>query len=343
MTHPSYVSIGLRGKGLQPMRYAGLLTMLAFPLLSHAPPADAASALPGLPNKAVVIIIPNAAGGPSDLVGRLIAPKLSESIGHNVIVDNRPSNNGVVAGEIAARGAADGSVLAVGNTGTNAINATLYKRLSYDPVKDFVPIIGIVSGGLVAVANPQLPANSIKELIAYAKRAPGKVIVAIAGATGEIGTNALKQQAGIDMTSVNYKGGAPAVAAILSNESHLTLTNYSSVAGHVAAGKLKLIGVTSAQRDALLPNLPTFAENGLEGYEVEMWYGLFAPVRTPAAVVQAYNREVARIVSQPEIRDKFVAGGYAIVLSSPEQFATRVKSDYEKYRKIILDYNMQVE
>jgi len=312
-------------------------------LIAPVSHAGQAAAIPGLPNKNVVIVVPNTAGGPSDLVGRLIAPKLSETLRQNVVVDNRPSNNGVVAGEIAARGTPDGSVLAVGNTGTHAINATLYKRLSYDPVKDFTPIIGIISSGLVAVANPQLPAESIKELIAYAKKAPGKVIIAIAGATGEIATNALMQQGGFDMTKVNYKGGTPAVAALLSNESHLTLTNYSNVAGQVTAGKLKLIGVTSMKRDPLLPNVPTFVENGLEGYEVEMWYGLFAPVRTPAPVVQAYSREVARIVREPEVRDKLVAGGFEIILSDPQQFAARVKRDYEKFRKVILDHNMQLD
>ena len=320
-----------------------LLPVVALAILPGISPAEAASAIPGLPNKTVVIIVPNAAGGPSDILGRLIAPKLSEAINQNVIVDNRPSNNGVLAGELASRAAADGSVLAVGNTGTHAINATLYKKLAYDPVKDFVPITGILSGGLVAVANPQLPANSIKELIAYAKKAPGKVIIAIAGATGEIATNALKQQAGIDMTNVNYKGGIPAITAIMSNESHLVLTNYSSVAGHVSAGRLKLIGITSAKRDPLIPDVPTFAENGLEGYEVEMWYGFFAPVKTPAPIVQGYYREITRIVSQPDIRDKLVAGGYEIVLSTPEQFAARVNQDYEKFRKIILDHNMQVD
>jgi tripartite-type tricarboxylate transporter receptor subunit TctC len=288
-----------------------------------------------------MIIVPNAAGGPSDLLGRLIAPKLGEAIKQNVIVDNRASNNGVLAGELASRAAPDGSVLTVGNTGTHAINATLYKRLSYDPVKDFAPITMIMSGGLVAVANPSLPANSIRELIAYAKKAPGKVIIAIAGATGEIATNSLKQQAGVDMTSVPYKGGAPAIAALLSNESHLTLTNYSSLVGHVAAGKLKLIGITSAKRDPLLPNVPTFAESGLDGYEVEMWYGFFAPVKTPPAVVQAYYREITRIAGEPDMREKLRSGGYEIVLSSPEQFGKRVRGDYEKFRKVILDHNMQ--
>jgi tripartite-type tricarboxylate transporter receptor subunit TctC len=319
------------------------LVALAGALTALVPAAHAASAIPGLPNKPVVIIVPNAAGGPSDLLGRLIAPKLGEAVKQNVIVDNRPSNNGVLAGELASRGAADGSLLTVGNTGTHAINATLYKRLSYDPVKDFVPITGVMSGGLVAVANPTLPANSIRELVAYAKKAPGKVVIAIAGATGEIATNALKQQAGIDMTNVNYKGGAPAVAAILSNESHLTLTNYSSVSGHVTAGKLKLIGVTSAKRDALLPNVPTFAESGLEGYEVEMWYGFFAPVKTPPAIVQSYYREITRIAGSPDVRDKLVAGGYDVILSTPEQFGARVKGDYEKFRKIILDNHMQID
>ena len=315
----------------------------AFSTAGAAYAAQSASTIPGLPAKPVVIIVPNAAGGPSYLLARIVAPKLSEAVRQNVIVDNRPSNNGVLAGELASRGAPDGSVLTVGNTGTHAINATLYKRLAYDPVKDFTPITMILSGGLVAVANPSLPANSIRELIAYAKKAPGKVIFAIAGATGEVGTNALKQQAGIDMTNVNYKGGTPAIAALLSNESHITLTNYSSLVGHVASGKLKLLGITSAKRDPLLPNVPTFAESGLEGYEVDMWYGFFAPVRTPPAVVQAYYREITRVAAMPDIREKLASGGYEIVLSSPEQFAQRVRGDYEKFRKVILDHNMQLD
>lgn len=291
-----------------------------------------------LPAKPVVIVVPNTAAGPNDFLARVLAPKLSEAVRQNVLVDNRPSANGVIAGEIVARAAPDGSVIAVGNTGTHAINASLYKRLSYDPVRDFVPIVNVMMSGLVLAANPRFPAESIKDIIAHAKKSPGAINVAIAGATGEIATNAIKMMAQIDMNNVPYKGGAPALIAVVSGESHFVLTGYSVVAAQAEAGKLKLLGVTGARRDPMIPNVPTLAESGLEGYDVSMWFGLFAPVRTPAAVVRAYNREINQIMSQPDIRSRVAAQGHEIIAGgTPEQFAEQVRRDAEKYRKIILD------
>ena len=220
-------------------RNACRLAVLAVACLADPALAQQGGPIPGLPARPVVIVVPNAAGGPSDLVARIIAPKLGEVLRQNVVVDNRPSNNGVVAGEIAARAASDGSVLMVGNTGTNAINATLYRRLSYDPMRDFVPIVGVISSGLVAAAHPKLAAENVRDLVAAARRAPGQIAVAIAGATGEIATNAFKLQARIDLNNINYKGGAPAVVAVMAGESQFVLTNYGGVAPQVEAGKLK--------------------------------------------------------------------------------------------------------
>jgi tripartite-type tricarboxylate transporter receptor subunit TctC len=296
-----------------------------------------------MPAKPLQIVVANAAGGPADFIARVISPKLSEALRQSVVVDNRPSANGVVAGEFVARAVADGSVIAVGNSGTHAINYSLYKKPTYDPVRDFAAITEVVNGSLVLVAHPRVPANTVRELIAEAKKAPGKINIAIAGATGEVAGNAFKLKAGVDLNNVPYKGGAPAVIAVMAGESQLVLTNLSGVATQVDAGKLKILGVTGARRDPQLPNVPTFAESGLEGYEVEMWYGLFAPAKTPVAIVQALQREVARIVAVPEIRDKFVAGGYEVVATTPEQFTERVKRDTEKYRRIILESGMQQE
>ena len=296
-----------------------------------------------LPPRPLQIVVANAAGGPADFIARVISPKLSESLRQSVVVDNRPSANGVVAGEFVARAAADGSVIAVGNSGTHAINYSLYKKPTYDPVRDFAAITEIVNGSLVLVAHPRVPANSVRELIAEAKKAPGKFNIAIAGATGEVAGNAFKLKAGIVLNNVPYKGGAPAVIAVMSDESQLVLTNLSGVATQVEAGKLKILGVTGTRRDAQLPNVPTFSESGLDGYEVEMWYGLFAPAKTPAAIVQALQREVARIVAIPDIREKFVTGGYEVVATTPEQFAERVRRDTEKYRRIIVESGMQQE
>jgi len=294
-----------------------------------------------LPNKPVRIIVPNAAAGPNDLVARLIAPKLSETLGQNVIVDNRPSANGVIGAEYVARAVADGTVLAVGNSGTHAVNATLYKKPTYDPVNDFAAITEVIFSSLVLVANPSVKANNVKELIAEAKRAPGKLNIAVAGATGEIAGNLIKMQGKIDLNNIPYKGGAPAVTAVMSNESQLLLTLYSSLKGPIDAGKLKPIGVTGSRRDPQLPNVPTVAEGGLDGYQVEFWVGIFAPAKTPAATVQALNREIVRIVNLPDVKQRLISLGYEVVGSTPEQFAERVRRDTEKYRKIMLDSGMQ--
>ena len=335
---------GHANAGLQTRCHAqGLLLVLVAGTFSPAVSHGQSAATSVFPNKPVTILVPNAAGGPSDLIARLIAPKLSETLRQNVIVDNRASNNGIVAAEMAARAATDGSVIFGGNSGTQAVNATLNRKLPYDPLRDFAPITEAISSGLVAVANPRMPVESIRDLIAYARNAPGKVNFAIAGATGEIAVNVFKKQAQIDANNVNYKGGTPAVFAVISGEAQITLANYSTVAQLVEGGKLKIIGVTGARRDPLLPNVQTFAENGLDGYEVEIWYGFFAPAKTPDAIVQAYFREIARIVNLPEIRGRLVAGGYDVVASTPEVFAAKVGRDLAKYRKIILDANMQID
>lgn len=294
-----------------------------------------------LPNKPVRIIIPNAAAGPNDLVGRLVAPKLSETLGQSVIVDNRPSANGVVASEYVAHGVADGTLLEVGNSGTHAVNATLYTKPTYDPVRDFAAITEVIFSSLTMVVNPGIKANNVKELIDEAKRAPGKLNFAVAGATGEIAGNLIKLQGKAQINNVPYKGGAPAIVAVIGNESQIVLTLFSSLKGPIEAGKLKPIGVTGSHRDPQQPKVPTLAESGLPGYEIEFWVGYFAPVKTPRATVQALNKEIVRIINLPDVKERFTSGGYEVVGSTPEQFTERVKRDTEKYRKIILESGMQ--
>ena len=297
----------------------------------------------GLPNKTVLIIIPNAPGGGPDFIARLIAPRLSEALRQNVIVDNRPSANGVVGTEFAARAAPDGSVIAFGNPGTHAVNATLYKKLPYDPVRDFAAVTELAAATLVLVAHPSVPARSVRELVAVAMKLPGKLNIAVAGATGEVAGNALQLQAKIKMQNVPYKGGGQAIIAVIAGESDMTLTNYGSVAKHAEAGRLRILGVTSAQRSPQIPGVPTIAESGLEGYAFELWYGLFVPAKTPAAVVQALYREMTRIVNLPEIRERLESTGHQVVASTPEQFAEKVRREVDRYRRIILESGMQQE
>jgi tripartite-type tricarboxylate transporter receptor subunit TctC len=313
---------------------AALLALAPACVLAQSPASP-------FPSKTVQIIVPSAPGAGNDLIARLIGPKLSESIKQNVVVENRPSANGVVGTELVARAAADGSVLGVGNAGTHAVNASLYRKLNYDPVRDFAAVSELATTSLVIVSNPIVPAKTVKDLIAIARKSPGKLNAAIAGATGEIATNALKLQARVDMKNIPYKGGVPALIAIVSGESDFTMTNYAAVASLAKAGKLRIIGVTGARRSPELPDVPTVAESGLEGYEVEMWYGLFAPAKTPPATVQALYKEVARILNLADVRERLVSTGHQVVASTPEQFSEKQKREVERFRRIIVESGMQ--
>ncbi len=303
-------------------------------------PAQDSGAAPVL-TKQLRIIVGSIGGTGPDFIARLIAPRLGEALRQIVIVDNRPSTNGIVAAQYTARAAPDGSVIMMGNAGTHAINAALYKKLGYDPVNDFAAITEIASIPLALVVHPVVPAKSVRELIALARKSPGTLNVAVAGAAGELMGNALKLQAKIDMKNIPYKGGSQAALAVLSGEADMVFTSYVVIAPHVEAGRLRVLGVSSAQRMAQLPDVPTIAENGLAGYEHEQWYALFAPARTPAPVVQALYKGVSGIVHIPEINARLVATGHRVVAGTPQQLSDKVRREIEKTRKIMLESGMQ--
>jgi tripartite-type tricarboxylate transporter receptor subunit TctC len=228
----------------------------------------------------------------------------------------------------------------MGNAGTHAINAALYRKLEYDPLTDFAAVTEIASIPLALVIHPSVPAKSVKELVALARKAPGKLNVAIAGAAGELMGNALKLQAKIDMTNIPYKGGALAAIAVVSGEADMVFTSYVVIAPHVESGRLRVLGVSSAERMPQLPRVPTIAEQGLPGYEHEQWYALFAPAKTPAALVQALYREVTRIVQMPDVSEKLLATGHRVVGGTPQQLADKVKREIDKTRKIMRESGM---
>lgn len=292
------------------------------------------------PSRTVQIILPNAPGGGPDFIVRLMAPKLSEVAKQSVVVENRASNNGIVGTEFAARGAPDGTMLILGNSGTHAINASLYRKLPYDPLRDFSAVSQIASPTLALVSHPAVPARNVKELIAIARQSPGKLNIAIAGATGEVAGNAMKLQAGVDMRNINFKGGGPSIISVISGETDLLFTNYLAIEKHVEAGKMRLLGITSAKRNPRIPNVPTIAEGGLPGYAVDMWYGLFVPSKTPASIVQGLHKETSRIAAEAEFREKLETSGHTVINNTPEQFAGIWKDEVEKFRRIIVDSKM---
>jgi tripartite-type tricarboxylate transporter receptor subunit TctC len=282
-------------------------------------------------------IVPVAPGGPADTVIRLLTPRMSESLGQVVVVDNRPSANGVAGTEIAARALPDGYTITTGNSGTHAINATLYRKLPYDPVRDFVAISQFITTGMVLVANPRVPAGSFQDLVALAKKQPGRINVGIAGATGQLAGDALWSQTQIRMNNVHDKGSGPTELALVSGEIELSLLTPLASMSHLNAGKLKAYGITSSKRAPLLPNVPTLAEQGVQGYDFQFWNGVFAPAKTPDHAVRAVHKAVVHALQAPEVKERITQLGFMSVGSSPEEFAQFVKNEVVKFRKIILD------
>lgn len=302
-----------------------------------------AAAMAQTSGRPVRVLVPVAPGGPSDTAVRLIVPQLSEALGRTFVVDNRPSPNGVAGTEIASRATPDGFTLNVGNSGTHAINATLYRKLPYDPVRDFVPISQIVTSGMVLVANPKIPAGTLSEFITFARKQPGKLNMGVAGATGEIAGEALMAQTRTRLNNVRYRGSSPTEIAVLSGEVDVTILTPLATVAHIRSGRLKAFGVTSAQRSPVLPDVPTIAELGIEGYDFQIWHGLFAPAGTADPVVRAVHKGVLKALQVPEVRDRFTQLGFVIIGNSPEEFARVVKSEIAKFRKVILDAGIHIE
>ncbi|MBI4193459.1 MAG: tripartite tricarboxylate transporter substrate binding protein [Betaproteobacteria bacterium] len=302
----------------------------AFAMASTVADAQSSSKRP------VRVLVASAPGGPSDTQARLLVPTMSEVLGQILIVDNRPSANGVLATEIASKAVPDGHTLAVGNSGTHAVNATLYRKLPYDPIRDFVPVSQFSTTGMVVAANPRLPGSSIQELAAHGRKQPGSLNVAIAGATGELAGDALWALTQVKMTNVRYKGSSPATLAVISGEADLSLLTPLATLSHIKAGRLKAYGITSSQRAPLLPDLPTMAEQGVQGYDFQFWNGMFAPAKTPDRVVRAVNKSIVQALRDPDVKKRFTELGLVIVGNTPEEFAAVVKRDLAQFRKIII-------
>ncbi len=304
---------------------------------------SAFSAAQGIPGgRPVRVLVPVPPGGPSDTALRIVLPRLSEGLKQTIVVDNRPGANGVAGSDIAAKAAPDGYTLVVGNSGTQAINASLYRKLPYDPLRDFTPIVQIVTSGMVVAAHPKVPGNSFADFISAAKKQPGKFNIGVAGATGELSGDALWFQTGTKMNNVRYKGSAPAELALVTGEIDLSLLTPLASAQHIGAGKLKAYGITSAQRNPVLPNVPTIAEQGVPGYDYQIWHGLFAPKGVPDRVVRDVNRETLRALQAAEVKERFSPLGFVILGNTPEEFAVIVKKEVEKYRKIIKESGIEL-
>jgi len=297
-----------------------------------------ASAAEAYPAKAVRFIVPFPPGGATDVVTRVVAQKLNEAWKKQiVVVDNRAGAGGVLGAETAARAPADGYTLVMGTTGTHAINASLYAKPSYDPLKDFAAITPTALLPNYIVAHPSIPVRDVKDLIALARAKPDEVSYASSGNFLYLSGALFTTMAKIRMLHVPFKGGAQAMPAVISGEVATSFATIVSGQPQVASGKLRGLAVTSAKRFPSMPQVPTVDESGLPGYEAVAWYGVFAPDGTPRDIVTRLNTEIARIVRSPDVRELLLKQGAESYATSPEEFTKVVQSDVAKWAKVVKD------
>jgi len=306
-------------------------------------PSQAAAA-DDYPTRPIRLLVGFTAGGGTDTYARIVAPKLSERLGQQVVVDNRPGAGGIIATGMVAKAPPDGYTL-IFISPSHSINASLQKSLPFDPIADFEPVTTVAAGTVVLVVHPSLPVTSVKELIALAKTRPG----AISYGTGGLGSSSqmnceqFKSMAGINITHVPYKGTAAAIPDLISGEVHMAIDTVAALLPHVRSGRLKALGIGDRVRSELLPDIPTIAEAGVPGYEMYGGTGILAPANTPRDITQKLSREINAILKMPEIRQRFVALAVRPTGSTPEEFRALIKADIARYAKIIKTAGIQAQ
>jgi tripartite-type tricarboxylate transporter receptor subunit TctC len=313
---------------------AALLTATALP----------AHAAERYPTKPIRMISPFPAGGSVDLVARLIAAKLPESIGQQVVVENRSGASGNIGTEVAARAAPDGYTLLV-NTIPFVANAFLYSKLPYDPLNDFVPVMQISSSPSLLAVHPSVPARSVKELLALARSRPGELNYGSAGpATNPHIAGELFNLLGkVNIQVVHFKGGGPALVAAISGEVGIVFTNFAETSEFAKAGRLRALGVSGTKRMTTMPEVPTIAEAGVPGYEFTTWHGLWAPKNTPRTIVALLNDRLKKTMATPEMQKRFHDRGLDVIASTPDEFAAHVQSEHRKWGRVIKERGMKAE
>ncbi len=302
----------------------------------------AAGAFPQRPLRAIV---PVAAGGGHDLVARIVAGRLSETLGQQVVIDNRAGGGGSVGATLVARAAPDGYTLLVGSISTHALNPALFGKLTYDSQRDFAPISLIGAVPNVLVVHPSLPVTNVAEFIAHARAHPGKINYGSAGVgvSSHLAMELLKTTAGIDVVHVPYKGAGPALADLLAGQVQVMCTSLAGQIAYIRAGRVRAIAVTSARRNAQLPDVPTVIESGLPGFEVGIWFAMFAPAGTARPVVARLHADTVRVVTAPDVRERMAQNGVEAQHSTPEELAAFARSELARWTKVVKASGMKVD
>jgi tripartite-type tricarboxylate transporter receptor subunit TctC len=297
------------------------------------------------PTKPVRIIVAFPPGGGTDIVARLIAPRLTELWGQAVVVENRAGASGTIGTEIAARADSDGHTLFMATMGNMTANQHLYPKMAVDPLRAFAPITKVVDVHFVFIANPALPADSVKELIELAKKRPGELPYSSSGPGGapHLAVELFKRQAGINLTHIPYKGSGPGMNDLLGGRVMMTMDSLLQSLPHIKAGKLKALAVLGPKRSALLPDVPTMSEAGVTGYALTNWFGLLAPAGTPREVVAKVHGDVVRVLKDEDIRKKIADMGADVVGDSAEEFGAAMRAESAQWAEIIRSANIKAE
>ncbi|MFM9886014.1 MAG: Bug family tripartite tricarboxylate transporter substrate binding protein [Burkholderiales bacterium] len=296
------------------------------------------------PVKPIRFVIPFPPGGGTDILGRALAPKVAEGLGQQVVVENRGGAGGNIGSEYVAKAAPDGYTLLLG-ANTLAINATLYQKLGFDPMKDFTAVTMLALGPMVLVAHPGVPAKNVRELIALAKRDASKLNFSSPGngTPHHIAGELFNRMAGVSITHIPYKGGGPALADVLAGQTQFSFLTMGTVKPHIEAGKLVALGLASGRRSEVAPAIPTIAESGVPGYAAELWYGVFAPRGTPREIVQRLHAEFIKAIAAPDVKERVLGQGFEIWTSTPDELEKILASDFDKYARVIREGNIRAE
>lgn len=289
------------------------------------------------PSKPIRLLVGVPPGGTTDLVARFVGAQLSKQMGQTIIVDNRGGAGGNIAAEAVAKAEPDGYTLFLGPVGTMTINPFVYAKMPFDTMRDFAPISQLTSLPIVMVVNPSVPVKDLKEFVLFAKSKPGYVSFASGGSGTQthLAGEMLKSMAGIDMVHIPYKGTAPAMVDLLGGQVSAMFDQIATALPYIRSGKLVALGVTTAKRSSVAPEIPTFAEGGVQGYEATTWHGLLAPAGTPKDVILKLNAEVVKALRAPELLEKFKANGVDAVSSTPEQFGAMLQSELTRWRDAV--------
>lgn len=297
------------------------------------------------PTRPVRLISPFAPGGGADITSRAVAQKLSATLGQQVLVENRGGAGGMIGVDIAAKSPADGYTVVMGTIGPIAINPSLYKKMAYDPMRDLIPVSQAANALNVLVVHPSLPAKNVKEMIAIAKARPGLMNYGSSGpgATDHLAGELFNALAGVKMVHVPYKGGAPAMLDLVSGNVQVVFSTVSTAIAAMDSKRVRPLAMTGSQRFELMPDLPTIAQAGLKGFEVNNWYGIFLPAGTPKDIVAKLNGEVVKALAAPDVKKRLLEAGIVATSSSPEGFTAYVKAETTKWAKVIKDAGITVE